>query len=119
MALCYDDAFFQFDFPLWPDQRTPGGALQIAGLPDHAFNTQTSRICHRDLYLGFLAAGTKYDDFLKAPFRPGDCQTLFAGVLPRLAELLCKCRFGAFSEQRLKIFLCDVDMSRRSLDGDC
>ena len=85
MAFGYNDTFIQLEFPLWPDQSTSRGAFQITGLPDHAFNAQTSCICDRNFHLCFPAAWPEYDDLFKSSFRSGDSQPFFAGILAGLA----------------------------------
>ena len=71
---------------------------------------------HRDLDLRVLARRPEHAHALDAALRPDDGELLLAGVLAGLRKVGVLGELMALAEQRLDVFLREVDVMRRDLD---
>ena len=97
-------------------ERATGRVRDVAAFADGRMNAELELLGHGDLDLRVFARGPKHADALDAAFRPDNRQLFLAGILARLRKVGMLGELMSLAEQRLDMFLREMNMMRRDLD---
>ena len=115
VALCDDDAFGQLNLALGADKLAGAGTGQNTGFANGSGDTECTGVGRGNLDLGLLADRAEDRDILKGALGADDVDTLKAGVLTGLGEVLLVGELSTLAEQGLEIGGADMNVARAGL----
>ncbi len=105
-----------FTLPAGAFERAAGRVRDVAALADGRMHAELELLGHRDLDLRVFARRPEHAHALDAAFRPDDGELFLAGVLAGLRKVGVFGELMSLAEQRLDVFLREVNVMRRNLD---
>ena len=102
--------------PVGTFERAAGRVGDVAALADRRMHAELELLGHRDLDLRVFPRRPEHAHAFDAAFRPDDGELFLAGILAGLRKVGVFGELMPLAEQRLDVFLREVNVMRRNFD---